>query len=369
MNRTDLIKKLLPGFLPLFVFIAADAIWGTRIGLLVALAFGGVELIYTGIKERRIDRFIIIDTALLMLLGGVSLVLDNDIFFKLKPAIIEGILCTILAVSAFSKKNIMMHMGQRYMKGIHFNEEQQQIMQKQIRNMFWIFTGHTLLVLFSAFYLSKEAWAFISGGLFYLLFLAYFGFEWMKMRQQKRRMGKEEWLPVVDEEGKILGQAPRSKFHDGSHLLHPVVHLHIISSDRKKIFLQLRSKTKKIQPGRWDTAVGGHVEAGENLETALRRETKEEIGIALSNPQMVLQYKWKSEIESELVFSFFILKDELEITPNEEISDGKYFDVERIEAKLKSGLFTPNFELEFERMKKKGIFNITEDEVHTHSHQ
>jgi intracellular septation protein A len=157
MNRTDLIKKLLPGFLPLFVFIAADEIWGTRIGLLVALGFGVAELIYTWIRERRIDRFIIIDTALLMALGGVSLVLDNDIFFKLKPAIIEGILCAVLAVSAFSQKNIMMLMGQRYMKGISFNEEQQKMMQKQIRNMFWIFSAHTLLVLYSAFYMSKEA--------------------------------------------------------------------------------------------------------------------------------------------------------------------------------------------------------------------
>ena len=367
MNRTDLIKRLLPGFLPLFVFIAADEIWGTRIGLIVALGFGVAELIYTWIRERRIDRFIIIDTALLMALGGVSLVLDNDIFFKLKPAIIEGILCAVLAVSAFSQKNIMMLMGQRYMKGISFNEEQQKMMQKQIRNMFWIFSAHTLLVLYSAFYMSKEAWAFISGGLFYIMFLAYFGFEWLKMRRQKIAMGKEEWLPVVDEEGKVLGQAPRSKVHDGSHILHPVVHLHVLSSDRKKIFLQLRPETKKIQPGRWDTAVGGHVDAGENLETALRRETKEEIGIALANPQMLIRYKWKSEVETELVFSFYILKDDLEIIPNEEIADGRYFDTDEIEANLKTGLFTPNFELEFEMMKRSGIFNNDDDEVNSHS--
>ncbi|MCF8362132.1 MAG: hypothetical protein K9G70_05865 [Prolixibacteraceae bacterium] len=47
MKRSDLLKKLLPGFIPLFVFIAADEIWGTKIGLVIALAVGMAELVYT----------------------------------------------------------------------------------------------------------------------------------------------------------------------------------------------------------------------------------------------------------------------------------------------------------------------------------
>ncbi len=347
---------MLPGFLPLFIFIAADAIWGTRIGLLVALGFGLVELLYTWIREHRVDRFVIIDTLLLMVLGGISLALDNDLFFKLKPAIIEGILCGILALSAFSQKNIVLLMGQRYMKGISLDEAQQKRMQQQLRNMFWLFSVHVLLVLYSAFYGSKEAWAFISGGLFYLLFLAYFGWEWLQMRRRRKAQEGEEWLPEVDEEGKVVGQAPRHQFHDGSHRMHPVVHLQVLSEDRKRIFLQLRPLTKKIQPGRWDTAVGGHVVVGELLETSLRREAKEEIGIALVNPRLWLRYKWQSDVETELVFSFLLEKEGLEVLPSEEVADGKYFSLEEIEANLHTGLFTPNFEWEFEMMKKGGLF-------------
>lgn len=361
MNRTDLIKKLLPGFLPLFVFIAADEIWGTQIGLIVALVFGVLELVYTWIKEKRFDRFILMDTALLMALGGVSIILDNDIFFKLKPAIIEAILCVVLAVSAFSQKNIMLLMGKRYMKGIELSDEQQKMMQKQIKAMFWIFSAHTLLVLFSAIYMSKEAWAFISGGLFYLIFVAYFAFEWLKMRKTKREMGKEEWLPVVDEQGKIIGKAPRSALHNGEHLLHPVVHLHVVSHDHSSIFLQLRPQHKKIQPGKWDTAVGGHVAFGEDIDTALRRETKEEIGIALANPKLLFRYKWKSDVESELIFAFVIEKDNLEIVGNEEVEDGKYFTLQEIKEKTGTGLFTPNFELEFEMLHRSGLFKEIEE--------
>ena len=86
-----------------------------------------------------------------------------------------------------------------------------------------------------------------------------------------------EMVPVVCENGLVTGQCSRSYAHGGSKLLHPVVHLHII--DRmENVFLQKRSIHKDLLPGRWDTAVGGHVEYGELLEAALYREASEELG-------------------------------------------------------------------------------------------
>ena len=81
MSRAELLKKLLPGFIPLFVFIAADEIWGTKIGLFVAVGVGVVEMVWVGLKEKRFDKFILFDTALLVILGAVSIFLENDIFF------------------------------------------------------------------------------------------------------------------------------------------------------------------------------------------------------------------------------------------------------------------------------------------------
>ena len=37
---------------------------------------------------------------------------------------------------------------------------------------------------------------------------------------------KEERFPIVDEEGRVVGSATRGECHNGSRLLHPVVHLH-----------------------------------------------------------------------------------------------------------------------------------------------
>ncbi|HKM94638.1 MAG TPA: septation protein IspZ [Prolixibacteraceae bacterium] len=363
MKRSDLIKKLLPGFIPLFVFIAADEIWGTKIGLIVALGVGAIELIYTLIKEKRFDKFVLLDTALLMALGGVSLLLHNDIFFKIKPAVIEGIMCLILFLSAYTKIDLVGGMSQRYMKGIEMNDAIQQKFKQTLKIMFWIFTVHTFLVLYSAFYLSKEAWAFISGGLFYIIFAIYFLYEFIHQRRKAKQNGlvqakkfeDEEWLPVIDEQGKVIGKAPRSVCHGGEKLLHPVVHLHVMNP-RKFLYLQKRPDTKLIQPGKWDTAVGGHISFGEDVKTALQREAYEEIGLKEFSVRPLGNYLFESEVEREMVYSFITYDYKGIHLHSDEVTEGKFWSKKQIEQNLGKGVFTPNFELEFQNLLKNKIF-------------
>ena len=80
-----------------------------------------------------------------------------------------------------------------------------------------------------------------------------------------------ELLPLVDEEGQVVGKATRGECHSGSMLLHPVVHLHVFDP-QGRLFVQHRPAWKDIQPDKWDTAVGGHIDWGENVEQALQRE-------------------------------------------------------------------------------------------------
>ena len=83
-----------------------------------------------------------------------------------------------------------------------------------------------------------------------------------------------EIFPIVDSCGHTIGQATRGECHNGSKLLHPVVHLHVFNS-RGELYLQKRALDKDIQPGKWDTAVGGHIDYGEGVTDALHREARE----------------------------------------------------------------------------------------------
>ncbi len=355
LDRKTLIKNLSLGFLPLFVFILADDLWGLTAGLVVAILFGIGQAGFTFFKEHRIDRFILFDTGLIVLLGMTSVVLHNDIFFKLKPGLVELILVVLLGVTAFSRNPVLIHMSGRYMKGIEFSEEQIQQMRVMMRRLFWIILAHTILIFYSAFYLSKEAWGFISGGLFYILIGAVFVGEFLKARLRAGRIKKQfegqEWFDVVTPEGKIVGKAPRSVVHGNPELLHPVVHVHILNS-KGELFLQKRSPEKDLYPGRWDTAVGGHVMSGETIEKALNREAEEELGISMAKFQPLFKYVHRNPRESELVYGFLLI-DEGPFYPNpREISEARFWNFDEIEKQLGKGIFTPNFEQEFQLLKK-----------------
>ena len=154
----------------------------------------------------------------------------------------------------------------------------------------------------------------------------------------------DEMFPVVDEEGNIIDAASRGECHGGSMKLHPVVHLHVFNSDGD-IYLQKRPQWKDIQPGKWDTAVGGHVALGESAEMALKREVAEEIGITDFTPEKLVHYVFESERERELVFVFKTVYDG-EITPSEELDGGRFWKLSEIKENLGKGVFTPNFESE-----------------------
>jgi isopentenyldiphosphate isomerase len=131
-------------------------------------------------------------------------------------------------------------------------------------------------------------------------------------------------------------------------LLHPVVHLHVFNS-RGELYLQKRPEWKDIQPGKWDTAVGGHIDLGESVDIALRREVSEEIGIEEFTPTLLRRYVFESKRERELVFAYKTVYDG-EIRPSAELDGGRFWSIEEIEANIGHDVFTPNFESEYKKL-------------------
>lgn len=156
----------------------------------------------------------------------------------------------------------------------------------------------------------------------------------------------QELFPIVDEQGNVVGSATRGQCHNGSRLLHPVVHLHVFNS-QGEVYLQKRPTWKDIQPGKWDTAVGGHMDYGETPEEALQREAREELGINDFIPQRVGQYVYDSNVERELVYVNRTTFDGPVSPSDEELDGGRFWSLDELRQVMGKNILTPNFESEF----------------------
>ena len=158
----------------------------------------------------------------------------------------------------------------------------------------------------------------------------------------------QELFPAVDEDGRVIGCIKRSQAHDGTKVLHPVVHLHVFNT-QGELYLQHRPAWKDIQPDRWDTATGGHVDYLEDVEHALQREVREELGIEEFTPVFLGKYIFEGKRERELVYVYKTIYDGIINPSEEELDGGRFFAPQEIMDRMGNDFFTPNFEDEYRR--------------------
>ncbi|MCL2702449.1 MAG: NUDIX domain-containing protein [Defluviitaleaceae bacterium] len=98
-----------------------------------------------------------------------------------------------------------------------------------------------------------------------------------------------EYFNIYNKYGeKTDGIIERGEAHKRG-IYHRVAHLWILNR-RNELLIQQRSADKDAGAGFWYVSVGGHIDASESVESTLIRETKEELGLDISNLTDSLTY-------------------------------------------------------------------------------
>jgi isopentenyldiphosphate isomerase len=139
----------------------------------------------------------------------------------------------------------------------------------------------------------------------------------------------EEIFDVVNERDEVIDRKPRSEVHRLG-LMHRATHV-LVFNTHGEVFLQKRSMKKDRQPGLWDSSASGHVDSGEDYDTCVVRELREEIGLQVSkvperlfkltaSPQTDQEHVWVYRCEAEGPF---------QLHPDE-IERGDWFEPEEV---------------------------------------
>lgn len=151
---------------------------------------------------------------------------------------------------------------------------------------------------------------------------------------------------IVDDSDRVIGRAKRSECHGNPALVHRVAHV-LVFNQAGELLLQLRGRHKDVQPGKWDTSVGGHLDPGENYLAAAKREMAEELGIDAQPLTFLYHSKIRNSFESENVATFLCRHDGPFHFSPEEIDEVRFWSAAEIDSALGNGCLTPNFEEEW----------------------
>ena len=161
----------------------------------------------------------------------------------------------------------------------------------------------------------------------------------------------EEYFDLYDEAGNRIGKALRRECHGNPALLHHTAHVMVFHPETGAVLLQKRSVSKDIQPGKWDTAVGGHLALGEDYLAGAKRELKEELGVT-EEPELFFLFdaKIRNEIESEDSRVFGTKLAGPFSFQQEEIDEVRFWTKEELLDEKNHAVFTPNLVVEIKRL-------------------
>mgnify|MGYP000325993641 CR=1 FL=1 len=105
--------KILLDFLPIALFFAAFKYFNLMIATQVAIVASLLQLIWLRLSTGKFLKVNLISFLSILILGGATLLLKDDIFIKWKPTAVYWFLATALLFSQiFSKKPLMQHLAE-----------------------------------------------------------------------------------------------------------------------------------------------------------------------------------------------------------------------------------------------------------------
>lgn len=187
-GKAQALAFLFGGLLPVIAFTVIEEKWGTVAGLVAGMVFGVGEIIYELIKHKKVSLITWIGNGLLLGLGGISLISEDGIWFKLQPALFEyGFFLFLIGSWLFKKPFLVLMIEKQNPTAPAFLKQRMNGMTFRLSLFFLV---HGLLATWAAFSWSTENWALLKGIGLTVSMIVYMALEVVVARLQLRKKAK-----------------------------------------------------------------------------------------------------------------------------------------------------------------------------------
>ncbi len=342
--------------LALVFFMVVDEFYGLNVAWKIAFPVALLSVFYVYFIYNQIFTWHLFFTFIFMSVG----LLSSLAYFIPAPSYIQEIETKIIIVILMLlllvfrnqiQKIILSRMSNLIPMSNNFNELYRVVWAILITLSFYnivylvlhFFVGENIIYYFQLLQ------ALFVGTIFFLV-----TYEIIRVQLIRTNLIKEEWWPVVSDQGKIIGSIQHlTSLNDENKYLHPIIRVILI--DKGMIFLQKRLEEDKIFPGMWDTAFSNHVRVGENIEQCIETTAKERY--ALEGFKYMYLSNYIAETENEKHYAFlFVSCQQVTLTTNPAfIENTKWWTQQQILKNLGTGIFSKNFEIEYDLLSRSGL--------------
>ncbi|MBO9520218.1 MAG: NUDIX domain-containing protein [Nocardioidaceae bacterium] len=151
----------------------------------------------------------------------------------------------------------------------------------------------------------------------------------------------DELVALVDPEGRVIGNAPRSVVRRDN-LLHSATAV-LVRDPAGRIYVHQRSDTKDWAPGQWDAAAGGVIVVGEVPDSSAVRELAEELGVTGVEPRPLGRHLYEDDGTRCFEYAYEVVWDGDIIHQPDEVAEGRWATLAELAALLADGTpFVPD---------------------------
>lgn len=132
----------------------------------------------------------------------------------------------------------------------------------------------------------------------------------------------EEYVVLLDEDGRPIGSAAKISVHHAETPLHLGFSCYLFDADGR-VLLSRRALGKRTWPGVWSNSFCGHPAPDERLDDAVRRRAAQELGVAIDSLACVLpDFRYRAvaadgTVENEIC-PVFVARCDVAIQPDAE---------------------------------------------------
>lgn len=364
MNR---VKKGLDnqaiGLLPLLLFMFLDNYFSYLLSFIIGVTFCFVCIfLFQVLSKDKVYQFMLLPSAGTLVLYSVFLCLKLEpVLFIYSPLITEVLLVVALAIVGFTRRTVIQRIRdskrpsfKRTLLRTTLNEFY--FLAQLVQNLY---TLHLFIILLYSILpetmqnMRTERFLYRELGL--VIGVLVIVYEQIRLSLMQGSLKKEMWLPVLNDNGKVIGCIARSVSRSlPKKYYHPIVRIAVVYNGM--LYLVRRSKDEFVSPDTMDYPFHNYVLFRHSIDSTV----KETLGSLAQDksiaPRFLIRYTFENEKVKHLVSLYVIcLRTEEQLNQCKRRS-GKLWTAKQIEENLNSGVFSEYFEKEFAYLQNTILF-------------